>query len=61
MDNTWHARGTGLCPLDPRLKNEFQKITKMPLGVILVLLLFEDVADGLEIQGVCMVVRLWWR
>ena len=20
MDNTWHARGTGLCPSDPRLQ-----------------------------------------
>ena len=36
MDNTWHTRGTGLCPSDPRLQNErdnkriLPKITKLP-------------------------------
>ena len=36
MDNTWHARGTGPCPSDPKLQNGrdnkliLPKITKMP-------------------------------
>ena len=59
MDNTWHARGTGQCPSDPRF-TKYQnnnKTTKLAV-LILVAILYQDVEDILGVWGSGRVVRL---
>ena len=60
MDNTWHARGTGQCPSDPRFtkyQNKNNKTTTLAV-LILVAILYQDVEDILGVWGSGRVVRL---
>mgnify|MGYP006957848582 CR=1 FL=1 len=65
MDNTWHARGTGLCPSDPRFtmdlakQHELQKLPVPTRAYRLVLFLFQYAEDILGGVGLGWLLGRW--